>query len=162
MRSALSLVVLAALALGPASPAPAATWTEARSGIPGYSGLAYGAGQYVLVGSAGHIWSSPDGVTWTRRTNPEASARDLFGVTFAGGQFVAVGANGATGGGNAILTSPDGITWTQRNNAASFLSQLRGVAYGAGLYVAVGSNGPGSRRLITSPDGVTWTAGPSG
>jgi hypothetical protein len=157
MRMRLGLAVLLAVALG--RTAPAATWVEARSGMPGFTGLAYGAGRYVIVDSGGQIWTSSLGFTWTKRVNPDVTRRALGAVTFGGGQFVAVGANGVAGGGNAILTSPDGITWTQRSNAAVPLSNLLGVSYGNGLYVAVGSGG--ARKIITSPDGITWTAAPN-
>jgi hypothetical protein len=128
-------------------------------------------GLYVAVGVAAigsptgdsYIATSPDGITWTERANPQNV--DLYGVIFAGGQFVAVGevTTASPSQGSYILTSPDGATWTQRSNPGN--QRLRAIAYGeptasptAGIYVAVGDNASsGDSLILTSPDGITWT-----
>jgi hypothetical protein len=69
----------------------------------------------------------------------------LYGITYGGGLYVAVG-------NNTIITSPDGIEWTPRAPPSETAS-LRAVTYEDGLYLAVGSN----RTVISSPDGVEWT-----
>src|SRR5262245_26611571 len=67
--------------------------------------------------------------TWTWR-NPLPTGEFLFGITYGGGRFVAVGASGA------ILTSVDGQTsWVQRESGTA--NQLLGITYGNGLFVAV-------------------------
>jgi len=113
------------------------------------SGVAYGNGTFVAVGSYGEILTSPDGVTWTRRDS--GTERSLYGVAYGNGIFVAVG-----GYMREILTSPDGIIWTERDSGTE--KDLSGVAYGAGTFVAVGSYG----EILTSPDGITWTRRDSG
>ena len=81
---------------------------------------------------------------WTARdSNTESS---IGGVTYGGGQFVAVGDPGT------VLTSPDGETWTVRDPGTT--DSLRGIAYGNGLFVATGTGG----LILTSPDGITWTS----
>jgi uncharacterized delta-60 repeat protein len=110
--------------------------------------IAYGAGQYVLVGDDpnGLILSSPDGVAW--ESHWSSPSNELYGVTYGGGQFVAVGQRGN------IFTSPDGATWTTRSGGTDV--NFRCVARGNGLYVAVGNEG----LLFTSPNGVDWTRQP--
>jgi hypothetical protein len=46
----------------------------------------------VAVGSAGKIFTSPNGVTWTSRVS--GSANDLYGVASQGGVILAVGSLG--------------------------------------------------------------------
>jgi hypothetical protein len=77
----------------------------------------------------------------------------LNSVTYANGQFVAVG--------DGILTSPDGAIWTQRMVQGT-IDPLYDLSYGEGLFVAVGGHGlgfpgePGAATVLTSPDGVIW------
>lgn len=117
--------------------------------------VAYGAGLYVAVGDDGAIQTSPDGITWTRRTSGVIDR--LQGVTWGGNQFVAVGGNdGHPPSQGVILTSPDGVTWTQRTSDVT--ANLHGVAWGGNQFVAVGWGG----TILTSPDGVIWTSRASG
>jgi hypothetical protein len=113
--------------------------------------VGYNGSLFAAVGDEGLIWSSSDGINWTRRTATPYQRMHLFCITYGQGKFVAVGLF------EYIVTSADGITWTQRRyvNGAS---ALWGVAYGDGVFVAVGDNG----MVITSPDGVTWTKRSSG
>ena len=81
-------------------------------------------------------------LSWT--TQSSGTTNFLFGVTYGGGKFVAVGVFGT------ILTSPDGVTWTAQTATGNFY----GVTYSGSQFVAVG----GSGKIVTSPDGTTWTA----
>lgn len=83
------------------------------------------------------------GISWTVRGS--GTTNDLYGVAWAGTQFVAVGANGT------ILTSPDGIAWTKRTTTVAYL--LTSVVWSGTQFVAVGGEG----GEFTSPDGITWT-----
>lgn len=92
------------------------------------------------------VSAPPPGSTWTSRTS---EGSPLYGITYGGGTFVAVGEYGT------ILTSPDGTAWTQRPSEGN---SLHGVTYGNSLFVAVGRAG----TILTSPDGVNWTPQNSG
>jgi len=97
------------------------------------------------------VATSPDGVTWTTRTNPDATA-NWRSITWAPGVgFVAV----ADSGTNRVMTSSDGITWTGRT--ASQANAWRAVTWSSALskFVAVATSG--TNRVMTSPDGITWT-----
>lgn len=127
-------------------------WTPRTAGggfTGGFEDIAFGAGVFVAVGTAGEIQTSPDGTTWTHRT-AAASYADVFkAVHFADGLFVAVGENGE------IQTSPDGTTWTHRTQAASYAGDFQCVTYSAALdlWVIAGETG----EIQTSPNGTAWT-----
>ena len=130
--------------------------------------VAYGNNHFVTVGTYngspmsynGLIGTSSDGITWT--TLPYTS-NYLSGVTYGGGQFVAVGREGS------ILTSPDGTTWTTQTAAPIANSTLTpfliSVFYADGQYVAVGNyvgTNPSSGFILTSSDGQTWNMATTG
>jgi hypothetical protein len=133
--------------------ADALSWTACDSPTTNtLIGVAYGNGQFVGVGG----WSnqatllySADGLNWTNQP-AAASYRPLYGVTFARGQFVAVGSSNASGRAT-ILTSADGLNWTPQTPDAS--NHLYAVTFGNGNFVAVGN-----RALLTSSNGVDWVS----
>ena len=79
----------------------------------------------------------PPGATWTPQNS--GTSDPLYGVTYGGGQFVAVGEDGT------ILTSPNGVHWTPQNSRTS--NWLYGVTYGNNTFVVVGDAG----TILTSP-----------
>jgi len=122
-------------------------WTVQTLGGNNYTinAVAYGNGRFVAVGyfvfpgggnaSAGAVFTSSDGITWTKGT---AEAGDLTDVAYGNGLFVAVGRWGA------LLTSRDGITWAKQPSGT--YNWLYGVAYGNGRFVVVGGG-----VILTSP-----------
>jgi len=107
-------------------------------------GVAAGNGVSVAVGDAGSIYSTADGMAWTRR---EANVRsDLHAVAWTGSAFCAVGNDGC------VLTSPDGAVWTPRNSGTRV--NLATAAAGGGGIVAAGDTG----KILTSTDGIAWAA----
>lgn len=105
---------------------------------------------FAITGSSGtqRIITSPDGETWTFRTqSSNGNAGDIvWANTLA--LFVAVGA--------AAMTSPTGITWTTRTTPSSGYA---GAAWSEdlGLLVAIGNDGAVGIGM-SSTDGITWTA----
>lgn len=97
----------------------------------------------VAVGDFGAIYTSADGVSWTKRSFAHS---DWFrAVTWSGPLWVAVGETGM------IATSADAITWTKQDSTTT--ADLNNVAYLDGTYYVVGANGVS----LSSPDAVTWT-----
>jgi hypothetical protein len=97
----------------------------------------------VAVGDNGTIYTSTNGVAWTR---VNSGVDDwLRGVARGGGLFVAVGDNGT------ILTSPDGTVWTRRDSPT--LEHLHRVTHTAAGFLAVGDGG----TALTSPLGTAWS-----
>jgi hypothetical protein len=99
-------------------------------------------------GADAYILSSPDGETWTERSNPDN--QHLFAVTWDSrlGLFIAVGDNGY------IATSLDGGTWTQRT--CPKVCPLHSVATNGDVIVAAGLSDGWDTFIVSSIDGETW------
>jgi len=80
--------------------------------------------------------------TWTSVSS--STNKNLWGVTWADGLFVAVGDEGT------VLTSSDGREWTQRPSGTT--ETLRGVSSADRRFVAVGTNA----TILLSSDGFSW------
>ena len=108
------------------------------------------AGLFIMCGdfsSGDGILTSPDGTTWTARTDPGSA---VVRTAIAESSTIIVVAR--HGGG--FITSSDGITWTERAHPASD-KLVEDVAWSPtlGLFCAVTITG----SRLTSPDGITWT-----
>jgi len=112
------------------------------------SAVTFAGAQFVAVGGAGAVVTSPDGAAWTAQGS--GTGAPLSGVTWTGAQVVAVGGTGT------VLTSPDGVAWTTR--ASGSTAALLAAAWTGSQLVAVGASG----TILTSPDGIAWTARTSG
>jgi hypothetical protein len=110
------------------------------------------------------VWTSPDGIKWTRIPHDPAvfgvHGSGMFSVMSGGPGLVAVGEFEGSPG---VWTSPDGINWSAHPNI-EFQDRTNGVEMSD---VAVG--GPGlvavgrimhKAAVWTSPDGETWTLVP--
>ena len=97
--------------------------------------VAFGRGLFVTTGQAGTIVTSPDGSSWTRRKCD--TRRDLYGITYGDGRFVAVSSDFWFFDVRAFVSS-DGISWKAEDTDCK--ETLRGVSYGGGVFVAVGGN----------------------
>jgi hypothetical protein len=118
--------------------------TAVGSGVQ-WTSIAYGNGIYVAVGLGGSIKTNNRAsvnTAWTTQTSH--TTKDLFGVTYVHGIFIAAGNAGA------LLTSPDGTNWTVQNSGTT--QNLYKAAYGAGEYVVVGNAG----TVLSSPDAINW------
>jgi hypothetical protein len=108
--------------------------------------LATHAGKTVAVTSDGTIYASTDsGVNWHR---VHRAGNAFYGVTYGGGQFLAVGDFGL------VATSADGESWVENHPVVFSMSH---VLHTGSLYVAVGGENPGNGVIATSPDGLNWT-----
>lgn len=132
-------------------------WSGAESPVTATLwGIAASDTQFVAVGEAGTILTSPDGRTWTARI----SGTDTWFLGAAWSptlrQFIVVGDAGT------ILTSPDGLAWAPRTSGTT--QRLNSVAWAPkrftfpDVFLAVGENG----TALTSSDLVTWTPRPTG
>lgn len=119
------------------------SWNDVGFGGTTLSGVAYGNSTYVIVSSAGNIWTSPDGGTLTSRTNP-AAGLGLGNVEWTGTQFIIQGSG-------YVLRSPTGVTWTRYNFNST--SNLNCVANTGSSWIAVGDSG----TIASSSDGLNWT-----
>jgi hypothetical protein len=127
-----------------------------------------------LLGGRAAVWTSPDGITWSRVPHDEAvfggdGSQIMNGVTAAGPGLVAVGYSGPEEGelDAAVWTSPDGITWSRvPHDEVVFGGKgpvvMNSVTVGGPGLVAVGRAGPMTPQeavaaVWTSLDGITWS-----
>ena len=118
------------------------------------------------------VWTSPDGISWTRVADDENVFGDalMADVTVGGPGFVAVGStNRHDGRDAAVWTSVDGISWSRVAHDESVFGgenkqSMNSVAAGGPGLVAVGYDGThswdnplGSAAVWTSVDGLVWS-----
>ncbi|MCX6956341.1 MAG: hypothetical protein NTV51_29760 [Verrucomicrobia bacterium] len=132
--------------------------------VSGLSGIAFGAGLFVVVGnSLGEDvirWAtSPDGTTWTARSQAIGGGMKSFTnskVHFLNGKFLFFAEHSLPSGGSAwVYTSADGLTWTQAK-VAEGRHRFEEFDASPTLTVAAGSDGD----QYASGDLVTWTPRP--
>ncbi len=130
-------------------------WTAHTSGIGNVNRVTFGNNLFVAVGDGlitnslsstnRSIFTSPDGIAWTRRFSgaPINDVHSLTDIAFGAGRFVAVD--------NAkhIHTSDAGTIWTRTTNS----SASDRVSFCGGLFIipsAAGTN-------LVSTDGLNWS-----
>ena len=132
------------------------TWTLRQNNsytAVAHNGLAVGSGSlFVGVGFSSVIFTSPDGITWTSRSNPGGQ---FTSVAYGNGMWVVTAESGT------ILSSPDGITWTQRVSSTFYSGtahNVNSVAYNNGRFVATtsGAMSEVTGGFLISTDGITW------
>ncbi len=108
---------------------------------------------FVAVGVEGDIFTSVNGINWTKKNSYSKST--LHSVIWTGTQYVAVGES------SCILTSPDAVSWTLRSSgrydgasdASGGVGSFKSVVWGKDKFVVVGDSG----IILYSPDGEAWT-----
>jgi hypothetical protein len=110
-----------------------------------WTGVTYGNGKFVAVGSTSTGAYSTDGINWQKITLPA----NMTGVTYGNGKVVAVGST-STG-----AYSTDGINWTATTLPSG---SWKGIAYGNGKFVATSTSN--TNNAMYSADGINWTAIP--
>ena len=119
-------------------------------------------------GASAAVWTSEDGLVWSRVAHDEevfgGSGRQwMAGVSTGGPGLVAVGFDEAEQAA-AVWTSPDGLVWSrvahdpQALGGSDSQSMRAVVAAGPGV-VAVGG-ADGDPAVWTSPDGLVWSRVP--
>ena len=157
---------------GPVLGGTSASMMAVTVGGPGLVAAGYESSDAFLVAA---VWTSPDGVTWSRVPHDDAvfgsasgpTALRIDSVTAGGPGLVAVGSefSDAAGLDAAVWTSPDGVSWSRVPHDDAIFGGYNNqvmewvVAGGPGL-VAVGwdlSGADGEPAVWTSADGLTWT-----
>lgn len=96
------------------------------------------------------VWTSTDGISWSKVYNAAPSNAGVRRTSYLGGRFISVGASGGY-----IQTSTDGLTWRASDevqylgSAVSSTPRLRKLN---GFYYALGEGG-----VFQSSDGITFT-----
>lgn len=108
----------------------------------------------VAVGSAGTVYYTLDGLTWTAKTI--AGTNVLYKVIHDGTNYIAVG---GTGTACVAYYSYDGISWTQ-STGFTCNSQMNDITFGKGILVAAGGTtilSPTATTYISTNHGITFT-----
>jgi hypothetical protein len=136
------------------------TWEEedASAARGRLTGIAYGNGAWVAVGSMPPVLRSTDGKNWNVAAKvavPAGLRAVAYGTVGTIPMFVAVG------DGYTRVTSLDGTSWTHLVASNGTSEAYRAVAIGNGVVVAAGGRADSgtvdSGRLIRSLDGINWT-----
>ncbi|GEM_PF-1407717 len=137
-----------------ASSTDLATWNPVTEGDDRFLDISYGNGTYVITGissdnSQGIIYSSQDGVSWTKRvtTLADDNGTRLNTVAYANSKFVVLGQ------GSVLLTSIDGTAWTSSGVPGQTPFNCPNLNVIDGVFVAPDLNG----IVATSTDGITWS-----
>ena len=128
---------------------------------------------FVAAGSDGSlpaVWSSPDGMSWTRRPGPFHASQQIQSVAIGGRGAVAVGTITTSGDVDGMAWfSVDGSEWrTVPLGQAGFTGAgdqaVHAVTAAGGGFVAVGDDASGERTVAvswTSADGIAWRRQPA-
>lgn len=110
--------------------------------------------QFLAI-SRSQALTSPDGVTWTRRTDftTKFSGRPMYGLAFGSDRYVTCGFS-STASPTVGISTDNGVTWTLQTGPVWALGQLALTAAWNGSTFLICGN---SNYAATSPDGVTWT-----
>ncbi len=126
------------------------TWTAVTNstfGSSAVSGVCYGNGKFVAVGSNGKIAYSLDAINWTKVSDSKFGSAIINSVCYGNGNFVAVGLNGT------IAYSTGVYNWNLATSAVTAV--FVNVCYGNGKFMASGSEG----KIVRSEIGCGWIAG---
>jgi hypothetical protein len=145
-----------------------ATWkidTLDQSGL-NIESIAYGGGKFVAA-DVKAIYVSSNGANWSAVTPPAANYFGCQSITYAAGEFFALGylQNTPKTKELAVFTSADGVTWSARITTQWATAAI---GFGGGTYIALGTYdtigvGHTNYDLIkSSTDGVTWVTRDSG
>ncbi len=111
------------------------------------------------------VWTSVDGITWTRGHVPivQLGWAEMSAVTTGGPGLIAVGHKAEQSGSTeaAVWTSPDGIIWSRVLADGVFDdAEMSSVTQGGPGLVAVGADLDGSAAVWVSDSGTDWTRVP--
>jgi hypothetical protein len=150
------------------------TFVDVTTGGPGLVAASLGRGCYTTqAGNLAPIWTSTDGITWTRApSDPDFDGAWLRAIATGGPGFVAVGSRRA---GPQAWYSADGTTWELASVPSPPVdvgidddhadAWMQDVAISGDVLVAVGEIGTSCGQNCgryepvawTSTDGMTWT-----
>jgi hypothetical protein len=108
-----------------------------------FTGICWGAGIYIAVGSKGEIVRSTDGINWT--VNKSSGLNQISAIAWGAGIFVVVGKEGK------IAWSEDGIDW-EPAELNPFNDAINTVIWDGRRFAAGGNNG----IIAYSIDGDNW------
>lgn len=123
-------------------------WDRRETPAEVLNDLAFGEGQFVGVGGAGNIISSPNAVDWDIDDFgiPAVSPPTLEAIAYDKDSFVAVGS-----GGSIFTADPVAMEWIPRESGTAEV--FHDLSCGDDIFIAVGENA----TISTSADGIEWS-----
>ena len=109
-------------------------------------GIVFYGNIFVAVGQNGLVVTSPDAVTWTKRTVTTIPSEKFIGVVRGFDNFIAVSDD------NKSYISSDGITWTKASIPHITGKKPLGLKYFSGYTIMYGDE-----LAYSTDDGITWT-----
>ncbi|MDD2716535.1 MAG: hypothetical protein PHW04_11655, partial [Candidatus Wallbacteria bacterium] len=106
------------------------------------------------------IWSTVDGITWTKECDAPFAARYSFGCTVHDGKIWIAGGGASTGIKSDVWQSSDGKNWTQVTADGGFGARnAAGLESFEGKLWLIGGNIAGGSKndVWSSYNGITWT-----
>ena len=106
-------------------------------------GVAYGNGMWIIGDSAGRLFTSRNGTSWTINEEASKLLGSINDIAYGNGMWVGVGNSGA------IFTSSNGISWKKQSSGTT--SGLWRISYYSGTWFASGGLG-----IFESNDAINW------
>jgi hypothetical protein len=132
-------------------------WVGSLGAADYYSlvGVTWDGTQYVAVGSAGVVTTSPDAVNWSVQTSGSNWA--LYDVEWTGEEYIAVGHSGT------LMTSVDTVNWTAQLPSEGFNDlYFQSVAWNNSTFVATALTPDYEEGVFAvSDNGWDWTLVPA-
>ncbi len=127
------------------------TWIQQGLGVTAndLNDIIWDGGQFVAVGNAGTVLTSPNGVTWTLQ-GAGATTNNLTGIAWSGTQYVA-----SMFSITQVLTSVNATVWTAQATSPPLANNRFGkIVWDGSQYVGISRLGA---TIQTSPNGLNWT-----
>lgn len=148
-----------------------ATWATIATSVPWgasvtpvQAAVAYGGRMYIIATTTTDVWSSVDGIAWTKTCAAITLTTTIFTsnlIVHNGLMYAFFGRLVASGGARGeVYSSPDGVAWTSQTTSAAWAGRIRFGAhsYNGNLYVSAGIAAANLNDVWKSTDnGVTWT-----
>ena len=130
------------------------------SALVAFNNKLYLLGGETKSGSGNTIWTSTDGLNWTKGTTPTWGARAGHAATVYNNKIYIAG--GAYNDGNSerrdVWSLSDGTTWTQNTSSAAWTGRndftLSATSYG--IFLVAGNDGTFCNDVWFSHDGTNW------
>jgi hypothetical protein len=117
-------------------------WSKRKpDALKSYTQIKWLQNTFVVLGTAGSCLSSPDGITWTTKSQPLGGINSIANDN---GLYIAVSDSGK------IFTSGDLSGWAEQSSSIT-RAGLSSVAWGNNKFIAVGDS-----IMLSSSDGINW------
>jgi peptidoglycan hydrolase-like protein with peptidoglycan-binding domain len=128
----------------------------------------YFAGKYWVLGGrydagilngANDVWSSADGVNWSKAQTPPFASYVGYSAIVHGGKLYVIGGRTAADTTAHVWVTTDGNNWQTLTNAPTPATGLATVSYNGKLYILGGESNAtgGSPEIWSTVDGSSWT-----